>query len=285
MTADPVGLWRVELGGETRLARGPAARGPAEVLPARSLDALLSAARDGALLEALAEPSTATVPDDARVLCPLESQEVWAAGVTYSRSRDARMEESGDPDHYDRVYDADRPELFAKAAPGRAVGHGDDIGIRADSSWDVPEPELGVLANARGDVVAYVLANDVSSRSIEGENPLYLPQAKVYRASCAVGPCLVPVEAAPAVAEMSLGLQIIRDGTAIFDEQVALTQLRRSPQGLVDWLVRALDFPVGVLLLTGTGIVPPREFTLQPADVVTITGTGLGTLRNTVVQV
>lgn len=251
----------------------------------RSLDAVLGEAREGALLEVLTEPSAGSVPAGARVLCPLESQEVWAAGVTYSRSRDARKDESDHPDHYDRVYAADRPELFAKAGPGRSVGPDDDVGIRADSRWDVPEPELGVLADSSGTVVAYVLGNDMSSRSIEGENPLYLPQAKVYRRSCAVGPCLVPVESATSLAEISIHIEITRDAVAVFDGHVPLTQLRRSPAELVDWLSRGLDFPNGVLLLTGTGIVPPPEFTLAPADLITITGTGLGTLRNTVVTV
>lgn len=282
--SDAVGLWRVSAGAGTRLARGPVGSGPTELLPARSLDGLL-AGPEGALEQALTGPGDGPLPDGARVLCPLDGQDVWAAGVTYTRSREARKEESESPDHYDQVYDADRPELFPKAAPGRAVGAGDDIGIRADSSWNAPEPELGVVADADGRVVAYVLGNDVSSRSIEGENPLYLPQAKVYRASCAVGPCLVPVGSLPPLAELSLGLRIERDGSSAIEEQVSLSRLRRSPEELVDWLLRAMDFPVGVVLLTGTGIVPPREFSLQAGDVVTVSGTGLGTLRNRVVSV
>lgn len=282
--AGPLALWRVSFGGLTRLARGPVAGGPADLLAHTSLDELLAGGGQ-TLAEALAGPAGEPVPAGARVISPVEGQEVWAAGVTYARSRDARMEESEAPDHYDQVYDADRPELFLKAAPGRTVAPGDPVGIRADSAWDVPEPELGVVADASGDIVAYVLGNDMSSRSIEGDNPLYLPQAKVYTASCALGPCLVPVSDAPRVAEIRIELDVSRDGRAVAAGSVSLSQLRRSPAELVSWLTRALDFPVGVVLLTGTGIVPSADFTLQPDDVVTITGTGLGSLRNPVVQV
>jgi 2-dehydro-3-deoxy-D-arabinonate dehydratase len=278
------GIWRVGSGEEVRLARGPAAEGPAELLAAGSLTELLIGP-PGALERALTEPAAGPVPAGATVLCPIDAQEVWAAGVTYRRSRDARMEESGDPDHYDRVYVADRPELFPKAAPGRAVGPGENIGIRADSTWDVPEPELGLVADARGTVVAYVLGNDVSSRSIEGENPLYLPQAKVYAASCALGPCVVPVGGAPSLGELTVQLRVERGGAVLVDESVGLDQLNRAPDDLVGWLFRALAFPAGVVLLTGTGIVPPESFTLRPGDVVTVWGTELGMLRNTVVEV
>ncbi|HEX6335897.1 MAG TPA: fumarylacetoacetate hydrolase family protein [Jiangellaceae bacterium] len=282
--AGPLGIWRVSFGGQTRLARGPVAGGPADLLPYESLDELL-AEGGPSLAEALAAPAGDPVPADASVLSPVGGQEIWAAGVTYERSRDARIEESENPDHYDRVYDADRPELFLKAAPGRAVGSGDPVGIRADSAWNAPEPELAVIANASGELVAYVLGNDMSSRSIEGDNPLYLSQAKVYTASCALGPCLVPVEEAPALDEIRLELDVSRDGRTVTAGGVELTRLRRSPSELVGWLTRALDFPVGVVLLTGTGIVPSADFTLQSGDVVTITGTGLGTLRNPVVEV
>jgi 2-dehydro-3-deoxy-D-arabinonate dehydratase len=282
--AGPLGIWRVSFGGQARLARGPVAGGPADLLPYRSLDELL-AEGGRPLAEVLAAPAGDPVPAEASVLSPVGGQEIWAAGVTYERSRDARTEESQDPDHYDRVYAADRPELFFKAAPGRAVGSGHPVGIRADSAWNAPEPELGVIANASGDLVAYVLGNDMSSRSIEGDNPLYLAQAKVYTASCALGPCLVPVEEAPALDEIRLDLDVSRDGQTVAAGSVELTRLRRSPSELIGWLTRALDFPVGVVLLTGTGIVPPADFTLESGDVVTITGTGLGTLRNPVIEV
>lgn len=283
MITSGVALWRISTPAGARLARGPVATGPTELVGAQSLDELL--ATDGGFELALAGPAVGDVRPGARALCPLDGQEVWAAGVTYERSRTARMDESSDPDPYDRVYEADRPELFAKAAPGRSVGPGDDIGIRADSSWDVPEPELGAVADAKGRVVAFVLGNDVSSRSIEGENPLYLPQAKVYRASCAIGPCLVPAWALPTLDSMSISLDIARRGAVVYGGKVTLAQLRRSPAELVDWLYRAMEFPIGIVLLTGTGIVPPPEFTLRPGDVVTISGTGLGRLQNSVVEV
>lgn len=277
----PPALWRLRIDGHHQLARGPADAGPIELLGERSVDVLLGGGA-GALAAALEQSSRGAVPDGATVACPLERQEVWAAGVTYERSREARTDESDTPDPYERVYVAKRPELFAKAAPGRAVGAGEDIGIRADSSWDVPEPELGLVLDARGQIVAYVLGNDVSSRSIEGENPLYLPQAKVYDRSCAVGPCLVPVGAVGPLDELELGLHIERDGAAIFTHSIRLSALRRSPEELVSWLFRATGFPSGVVLLTGTGIVPPPELTLEEGDVVTVSGSGLGSLRNVV---
>jgi 2-dehydro-3-deoxy-D-arabinonate dehydratase len=209
-----------------------------------------------ALAAELRGPSAGPVPAGARIIAPIGGQEVWAAGVTYTRSRDARVLESGTPDHYERVYLAERPELFLKAASGRVRGPGEPVGIRADSGWDVPEPELAVVADSAGKIVGYLNGNDMSSRSIEGENPLYLPQAKIYTGSCAVGPCLATPDEVP--------------------------DLHRSPDDLVRWLFRALDFPVGVVLLTGTAIVPPPDFTLRTGDEVIIATTGLGELRNVV---
>ena len=216
------------------------------------------------------------------MLAPVQGQEVWAAGVTYVTSRSARNEESGGHDFYNLVYDAERPELFFKAAPGRVRGPGAQIGVRADSGWDVPEPELALVVNAAGEIVAYTIGNDVSSRSIEGENPLYLPQAKTYRGSCALGPCLVPVAEAPDAAEMEIRLTILRDGEQVFDDSTQVALLKRALPELVDWLFRAQDFPVGVVLLTGTSIVPAMEFTLRGGDEVRIAITGLGELVNTV---
>jgi len=281
-----VGLWRMLLpDGRVRLARGDAEEGPAELLEkAVDLDHLLATDAD-ALAEVLVGQGAGGVPPGARTLVPLESQEVWAAGVTFERSRDARKEESDLPDHYDRVYDAKRPELFLKALPGRVRGPGEPIGIRADSTWDVPEPELAVVADASGRLVAYSVGDDVSSRSIEGENPLYLPQAKVYRGSAALGPCLVPITEAPPFDALSISLEISRDGTAIFQASVALSTMRRRPEELLSWLFLAQDFPVGVALLTGTSIVPSPEFTLSPGDGVSISITGIGTLANTVERV
>jgi 2-dehydro-3-deoxy-D-arabinonate dehydratase len=222
------------------------------------------------------------VPAGARVLCPLENQEVWASGVTFERSREARNEEAGPVDIYDRVYEAERPELFLKAAPGRVRGPGEPIGVRADSGWDVPEPELALVANAAGDLVAYTVGNDVSSRSIEGENALYLPQAKIFTGSCALGPALVPVQEVPPLPELTVRLEIRRGDEAIFGDEVSLGALRRTPAELLGWLFQALDFPAGVVLLTGTSIVPPPELTLAAGDVVRIAVPGVGTLVNPV---
>jgi 2-dehydro-3-deoxy-D-arabinonate dehydratase len=226
------------------------------------------------------------VSPGSRVLCPLEGQEVWASGVTFERSRAARNEEAGREvgtvDFYDRVYAADRPELFGKAAVGRARGPEEPVTIRSDSGWDVPEPELGLIVDAAGEIVAYTVGNDMSSRSIEAENPLYLPQAKVYAGSCAVGPCLVPVTSVAPPAELEIRLLIERGGQEFYSDQVSVSTMHRQLGELVDWLFRGQDFPVGVVLLTGTSIVPPLEFTLHEGDVVTIEIPGVGRLRNPV---
>jgi 2-dehydro-3-deoxy-D-arabinonate dehydratase len=275
-------IWQLLVEGRPRLARGPAEDGPAELLDAGvSIDGVLGG--DPGALEALAgAPSAGPVPDDAPLLTSVGAQPVWAAGVTFRRSRDARLEESRGLDAYDKVYLADRPELFLKALPGTARGPGQPIGVRADSHWDVPEPELAVIADRRGRIVAYTIGDDVSSRSIEGENPLYLPQAKLYRGSCALGPCLVPAAEAPDPAEMEITLTIERDGAELFADRCAVADMKRRLPELVDWLWRGQDLPLGAVLLTGTSIVPPPELTLRPADTVTITITGLGHLTNQV---
>lgn len=275
-------LWMVAADGRTRLAAGPVDVGPAELLPESiTLDGLL-AAPAGAIEDALEGSDTAPVPTGAAIAAPVTTQEVWASGVTYLRSRDARMGESDDPDIYDRVYDAERPELFLKATGERVRGPGRPIGIRADSTWDVPEPELAVVANAAGELVAYTIGNDVSSRSIEGENPLYLPQAKTYSGSCALGPCLVPIGHAPGLAALEISVRISRAGKTVYTDSVAATQMKRRPAELVDWLFRALDFPRGAVLLTGTALVPGDEVTLLDGDTVTVAISGLGELTNTV---
>jgi 2-dehydro-3-deoxy-D-arabinonate dehydratase len=274
-------LWQLATGGERRLARGPAAEGPQELLAAwLTIDALLAV--PDALATELRGPSAGPVPAGARIVAPIGSQEVWAAGVTYTRSRDARVLESGTPDPYERVYLAERPELFLKATPGRARGPGEPVGIRGDSGWDVPEPELAVVADSSGHIVGYLNGNDMSSRSIEGENPLYLPQAKIYTGSCAIGPCLATPDEVPDLASLLISLLVVRDGAEIVRDTVKVADLHRSPDDLVRWLFRALDFPVGVVLLTGTAIVPPPDFTLRAGDEVIIAATGLGELRNVV---
>jgi 2-dehydro-3-deoxy-D-arabinonate dehydratase len=222
-------------------------------------------------------------PVEACDVPPIDDQEVWAAGVTYRRSRTARMEESeeaGGSRFYDLVYEAERPELFLKATARRVVGHGAEVAIRRDSKWNVPEPELTVAVNRQGKIFGYTMGNDMSSRDIEGENPLYLPQAKVYARCCALGPCLVIGEL-PAP-ESQIDLTIERSGSVIFEGSVALDQLKRKPQDLVDYLFREDDFPVGCYLMTGTGIVPDAETTLEPGDLIRIHLDPVGTLQNRV---
>ncbi|MCO5178179.1 MAG: fumarylacetoacetate hydrolase family protein [Thermomicrobiales bacterium] len=217
---------------------------------------------------------------DAHLLPPVDEQEIWAAGVTYERSRDARMEESQTDDIYDRVYDAERPEVFFKAPAYRCVGPWDQVAIRHDSGWNVPEPELAVIIDGHGEVAGYTIGNDVSSRSIEGENPLYLPQAKVYTASCAMGPWIMLPHELPDPGNVAISMRIERDGEAIWSGETSTARMHRTLDDLVDCLFAALEFPVGVVLLTGTGLVPPAEFTLEPNDLVHIELEGIGTLTN-----
>jgi 2-dehydro-3-deoxy-D-arabinonate dehydratase len=245
----------------------------------------MPAAELRALLKAVMDAPHGDVPLTAVTLkAPIDRQEVWAAGVTYLRSRDARMEESSQRDVYDRVYDADRPELFLKATPNRVSGPGEAIAIRGDSGWDVPEPELVILVNAHGELVGYTIGNDVSSRSIEGENPLYLPQAKVYSRCAALGPSVVTVDELPDISNLEIQLTIRRGGRHLFQESTATSQLHRSLSDLMEYLQRDKEFPAGVFLMTGTGIVPPSEFTLQDGDEVTIRIEGIGSLVNPVIR-
>jgi 2-dehydro-3-deoxy-D-arabinonate dehydratase len=218
------------------------------------------------------------------LLAPVESQEVWACGVTYWRSRDARMEESSAQDVYARVYGAERPELFFKSAGWRVVGHGGGAGVRPDSTWNVPEPELAVLSNSRGEVVAYACGNDMSSRSIEGENPLYLPQAKVYDRSCSIGPAAVLASnVEPSGARITM--RISRAGATVFDGAASLSDMVRAPADLTAVLHAAYPLPVGAWLLTGTSLVPPPPYTAEPEDIVSIEIEGVGRLVNHVVSV
>lgn len=221
---------------------------------------------------------------DNYLLPPISSQEVWAAGVTYLRSRDARMEESedaGSADCYQKVYEAERPELFFKALPHRVAGHNQSVNIRKDSTWNVPEPELALYINSTGDIQAYTIGNDMSSRSIEGENPLYLPQAKVYERSAGIGPCLFVINK-PVSLDTTIQMNIYRDGQKMFDDATTLAKMKRSLKELATWLFSELDFEHGCFLLTGTCVVPPADFTLQENDVVNISIDGIGTLTNTI---
>ena len=224
--------------------------------------------------------------DAVRLLAPVERQEVWAAGVTYLRSKAARMEESAfSASAYDRVYEAPRPELFFKALPEKVVGPGEAIGIRRDSRWTVPEPELALVLTAGGRLAGYTLGNDVSARDIEGENLLYLPQAKIYDRSCALGPWVAVGLDEVTVRGGEIVLSIRRGGVEVFRGQTGVDRIRRRFTELAAWLYRAQHFPHGAVLLTGTGIVPPDDFALQPGDEVAISGTGLGQLVNPAVAV
>lgn len=220
------------------------------------------------------------------ILPPIESQEIWGAGVTYFKSREARMEESESAkgsDFYDKVYYAERPELFFKANAHRVVGHGDQVAIRRDSSWNVPEAELTLAISQHGEIFGYTIGNDMSSRSIEGENPLYLPQAKVYERSCSIGPCLcVPEDPPPPSTIISLCIR--RDGAVAFSGETTLSQMKRQLVELVEYLFRQNPFPNGAYLMTGTGIIPESDFTLASGDEISMTIDFIGTLENTVGQ-
>ncbi len=233
---------------------------------------------DFTLCALLAKPASAIVPTlqhqrtgeaaAGPLLAPIEAaQEVWASGVTYLRSRDARKAESQVADVYQKVYTAERPELFFKANGWRVQGHGQPIRVRADSGWNVPEPELTLVANALGEIVGYCAGNDVSSRSIEGENPLYLPQAKVYNGACALGPA-IRLASAEKMTNLTIGLEVWRDGAPHFKGETNTKHIQRSLDDLISFLRRELDFPAGVFLMTGTGIVPPDDTSLRPGDTV-----------------
>src|SRR5438034_11523696 len=229
---------------------------------------------------------TAHLLSKVKLLAPLERQEVWAAGVTYQRSKKARMEESDfSATAYDKVYDAARPEIFFKSLPEKVVPPGGAIGIRKDARWSVPEPELALVLNSRGRVVGYTIGNDMSSRDIEGENLLYLPQAKVYHRSCAVGPWILVGASEEDARKWKIELQIRRNGQAVFEGETSAGQIKRSFDELAGYLFRSQVFLHGALLLTGTGIVPPDDFTLQRDDAVSINISGIGTLENSVVEV
>ncbi len=236
------------------------------------------------LITGVVRPQDELTPFAENLMAPIGSQELWAAGVTYLRSRDARMDESrdsGGADFYQKVYEADRPELFFKALPHRISAHLEPVNIRKDSHWNVPEPELTLFINSQGSIQGYTIGNDMSSRDIEGENPLYLPQAKVYERSAALGPCLYVPEK-PISPETVISIQIIRGEQIIFSDSIALSRMKRAFTELASWLYRECKFSRGCYLMTGTGMVPPPDFTLHSGDRVEISIEPIGTLINTV---
>jgi 2-dehydro-3-deoxy-D-arabinonate dehydratase len=249
------------------------------------LDEIFTAAAPmRAVLDALDRAPETSAPDPTTLRAPLGSQEIWAAGVTYLRSRTARMEEAkaaGGGDFYDRVYEAERPELFFKATPHRVVGPGGSVRIRGDSKWNVPEPELTLAIDSAGRIFGFSIGNDMSSRDIEGENPLYLPQAKTYLGSAALGPCLVIAEGLPGP-DTRIEIEIERDGAVVFSGDTNIGRIKRPLPTLAEFLYRDNSFPHGAYLMTGTGIVPPDAFTLARGDRIRITIEPVGTLMNTV---
>jgi 2-dehydro-3-deoxy-D-arabinonate dehydratase len=271
-------LFRIETpDGDVRIARGDARAGPLELVELPDLAGL-----DATMLrQALQGTSEGDVPPGARVLPPVApAQEVWAAGVTYERSLEARSEEAKDATPYDLVYVAERPELFFKAPGWRVRGPNEPVAIRADSGWDVPEPELALVVDPKMNVIGYTIGNDVSSRTIEGENPLYLPQAKVYDGACALGPALVAADGVEP--PFDIRVDIARNGSSVFSGETSTAKMRRSFEELAAHLGRALTLPFGAILLTGTGIVPDTTVTLHEGDLVRIEIDRLGVLENRV---
>jgi 2-dehydro-3-deoxy-D-arabinonate dehydratase len=246
-------------------------------------DVLHSANPAGAARDLIDDSAGAIPLRKAMLLAPLDRQEVWAAGVTYKRSQEARERESvGAARFYDLVYTAARPELFFKANPERVSGPGERVHIRKDSRWSVPEPELALVISPHLKIVGYTIGNDMSARDIEGENPLYLPQAKIYDRSCALGPVIALAEAMPPLAEVNIRLIIERGGGKVFDSSTSLSRMARTFEDLVQWLGKETSFPNGAILLTGTGIVPPDDFSLAPGDSIHIDISGIGRLTNVV---
>jgi len=250
-----------------------------------SITELLEDANAVARVEALGELPTVPLAE-VTLLTPVEGQEIWAAGVTYLRSKTARMEESDfSANAYDLVYDAARPEIFFKSLPNKVMGPGEAVGIREDSQWNVPEPELTLVINSAKQLVGYTIGNDMSSRDIEGENLLYLPQAKVYDRSCAVGPWLVMGVDESEVRKWTIGVEIERGGDAVFNGETSINNIKRTFDELIDYLCRSQTFPQGAMLLTGTGVVPDDDFTLLANDIIRVTISGIGTLENPAVVV
>lgn len=249
-----------------------------------SLQDILESENPAATAESLRSDGSLAA-DSVTLLAPIDQQEVWAAGVTYKRSQTARMEESEtSASCYDRVYESPRPELFLKATPHRVSGPGQPLRIRQDATWNVPEPEITCVVNSRLELVGFTVGNDMSSRDIEGENPLYLPQAKVYRQCAGLGPCVTLAADMPAREETTIRLEIQRAGESVFQGETNVDQMARTFESLIEYLGRDQEFPHGVFLMTGTGVVPDSDFTLKPDDVVHITIDGIGTLTNPIVQ-
>ena len=254
----------------------------------KSVDGLptLTEAMHLTLEELKARTASAGAEVSGELAAPIASEiELWGAGVTYLRSRDARKEESGVPDVYQRVYEADRPELFFKSTAVRARGTGAEIGIRYDSEASVPEPEVAIYINKHREIIGYAICNDVTARSIEGENPLYLSQAKIYIGSTAIGPDITPAWLAPVAKEMIIKAKILRGSTLVWEAETSLGALNRTLEDLVDYVFRCQDFPHGLILSTGTGIVPPMDIALTAGDIVEIDVAGVGVLSNPVVVI
>jgi 2-dehydro-3-deoxy-D-arabinonate dehydratase len=250
-----------------------------------TLAELLATENPSAAIRNLATDAPLSIDDTIRWLPPIDDQEVWAAGVTYKRSQTARMEESeAAASCYDRVYQADRPELFFKATPHRVSGHKQPLRIRSDATWNVPEPEITLVLSPQFRIVGLTVGNDMSSRDIEGENPLYLPQAKCYDQCAGLGPWITLFDTLPAMNELRVDLKIHRNGQIVFDQQTSGAEMARSFEDLVGWLSRDNSMPSGAFLMTGTGIVPSNDFTLRPGDLVHISIAGIGTLSNPIVQ-
>ena len=259
-------------------------------LGAAGVGSLTELLEDPKLSERLAELVRRGLPEvplaGVRLVSPVDRQEIWAAGVTYLRSKTARMEESDfSARAYNHVYEAPRPEIFFKSMPEKVSGPGDAVGIRTDAKWNVPEPELALVLNSRGAVVGYTVGNDMSSRDIEGENLLYLPQAKIYERSCALGPCLVVGVTEEEARTWTVTVEISRGGAVVFSGETEIARIKRGFAELAQWLFRSQRFPNGAILLTGTGVVPPNEFTLESGDGVRIAISGIGTLENHVERV
>ena len=273
----------VDQSGSVKVGAREQGESTAHLLAVESLAELLTLEKSTLLSKISEALQSSETTEVARLLPPVDAlTEVWAAGVTYKRSRAAREEESDQPDVYSRVYEADRPELFFKSVAWRVVGTGEPIGVRSDSAINAPEPEIALVCNSFGEIVGVTICNDVSSRSIEGENPLYLPQAKVYAGSCALGPGFVPIDQIPDIYNLEISVAVKRDGEVIWDGVTSTKEMHRTFEDLVKYLFLQMTFPQGVILSTGTGLVPSMSFNLSTEDEVTVGIERIGTLFNKV---